>query len=208
MRPTPVFSLTGSLPRGHVAIEASAAPARPMRSRASWHAYVAEADLSIDKLLMVTSHDRGSRAARPLRSPARRGRGRPHRGRRAVRRAARTALAATDHGPRLQRLERALSEFDATTITTIHGFAQQVLSTLGSQAPGNLDVTLLEDTAELVDTVCADMLAAESVENPGVCDRLPAPGVLAKLAIEVLGNPGIRVVPGRATPTRCPRRHG
>ena len=195
MSASPVFSLTGPLPHGRVAIEASAGTGKTFALAGLVARYVAEEDLSIDKLLMVTFT---RAAAAELRDRVR------TRLTEAV-----TALragtdlsdellalvAATDRERRLERLERAVSEFDAATITTIHGFAQQVLSTLGSQAPGNLDVTLLEDTAELVNTVCADVLAAASVADPGSSEELPGRDALAKLATEVLGNPGIHVVP-------------
>ena len=89
-----------------------------------------------------------------------------------------------------------MADFDAATITTIHGFAEHMLTTLGSTSDIDLDATLLEDTNDLVGAVCADVLAAESVENPEATDQLPKMEGLPKLCLKVLGNPGIRVIPG------------
>ena len=104
-------------------------------------------------------------------------------------------VARTDPERRLGRLERAVVDFDSATITTIHGFAQQFLSTLGSAASGDLDATLLDDTAELLRAVCADVLAAESLAHSETVTPLPALKDLSDTAAKVLGNPGIRLLP-------------
>ncbi len=193
-----VFSLVGQLPTtGRVAIEASAGTGKTYTLAGLVVRYVAEADVSVEELLMVTFtraaaaelrdrvRTRLSAAAAALRSPE-------------------TIpaddellefLAGTDRDLRLDRLERAVADFDAATITTIHGFAQHVLATLGSTAHIDLDATLLEDTNDLVSAVCADVLAAESVSSPTTTDELPTLEGLRSLGFKVLGNPGIRVIP-------------
>ena len=43
----------------------------------------------------------------------------------------------------------AITDFDAATITTIHGFATQVLGSLGATSGVDADSTLVDDSAEL-----------------------------------------------------------
>ncbi|GAB6900580.1 UvrD-helicase domain-containing protein [Kineosporia succinea] len=58
---------------------------------------------------------------------------------------------------RRERLEKALASFDAATVTTIHGFCQQVLTTLGTNGDHDPDTVLLEDVADLVHEVADDL---------------------------------------------------
>ena len=203
----PVFSLLDPLPAGRIAIEASAGTGKTYTLAGLVVRYVAEEAVPVDELLMVTFtraaaaelrdrvRTRLSEAAAALRGPYETAAGDE----------LVAFVASRDRELRLGRLERAVADFDGATITTIHGFAQQVLATLGSAAPGDLDATLLEDTDELVRTVCADVLAAESVAEPTTAPQLPSLTELSGLSIKVLGNPGIRVIPGAedagSTPT-------
>jgi exodeoxyribonuclease V beta subunit len=206
------FSLTGPLPQGRVAIEASAGTGKTYTLASLVVRYVAEAAVPIDELLIVTFtraaaaelrdrvRSRLTEAVDALRKPADQ----------QLEDTLFALMAGTDRERRLQRLERAVVDFDAATITTIHSFAQQVLATLGSAAPGDLDATLVDDTNELVTSVCADLLAAEAVSEPMAADQLPAVNDLAKLVAKVLGNPGICVIPGpnasESTPAAARRR--
>ena len=113
----------------------------------------------------------------------------------ATTRSSRTSPAPTET-IRAERLEAAVTDFDAATITTIHGFAQQVLTTLGSTAPGDLDATLVDDARELVAQVCADVLATAAVDDPSIVEELPKHVRLSQLVFTVFGNPGMAVVPG------------
>ena len=193
------FSLLGSLPTsGRVAIEASAGTGKTYTLAGLVVRYVAEADVPVEELLMVTFtraaaaelrdrvRTRLSEAAAALSSPE------------AIRADDDLLrfLAGTDRAHRRDRLERAVVDFDAATITTIHGFAQHVRATLGSTSRIDLDAALLEDTSDLVRAVCADVLAAESVASPATTDDLPKLESLPSLCFKVLGNPGIRVIPG------------
>jgi exodeoxyribonuclease V beta subunit len=192
-----VFSPLGPLPNGRVAIEASAGTGKTYALAGLVVRYVAEADVSIDKLLIVTFT---RAAAAELRD----------RVRSRLTEAVLTLAGATgapqgddllafvasfDAERRLRRLERAVIDFDAATITTIHGFAQQFLSTLGSAASGDLDATLLDDTNELLQAVSADVLAAEAFAVADITAPLPSVWHLSALAARVLGNPGIDIVP-------------
>jgi exodeoxyribonuclease V beta subunit len=180
-----------------VAIEASAGTGKTYTLAGLVVRYVAEKDVRVDKLLIVTFT---RAAAAELRD---RVRSRLTEAVAALRAPSGTAIsddllalvASADRGRRLERLEQAVVDFDAATITTIHGFAQQVLRTLGSAAPCDLDAALLDNTRELLGSVCADVLAAQSFAEAVIPDPLPTLEHLQRVAARVLGNPGIRVVP-------------
>ncbi|MCJ7439501.1 MAG: UvrD-helicase domain-containing protein, partial [Acidimicrobiia bacterium] len=154
------FSPTAPLPTGRVAIEASAGTGKTYTLAGLVVRYIAEAQVPVDALLIVTFT---RAAAGELRD---RVRTRLTEAVAALNGAPGVPLdddvfallAETDRDGRRDRLERAIVDFDTATITTIHGFAQQVLATLGSAAPGDLDATLVDDTSELVEAVCADVL--------------------------------------------------
>jgi exodeoxyribonuclease V beta subunit len=200
------FAPLGPLPTGRVAIEASAGTGKTYTLSGLVVRYVAEAGVGIDKLLIVTFT---RAAAAELRDRVRSrltdavqvlsgATGAPE-GDELL-----DFVASTDREHRLRLLERAVIDFDAATITTIHGFAQQFLSTLGSAASGDLDATLLDDTSELLQTVCADVLAAESFAATDIPEPLPSLADLSALAATVLGNPGIDLVPDAADASSMP----
>ena len=69
-------------------------------------------------------------------------------------------LADADRGEvelRRARLERALSDFDAATIATTHGFCQEVLSGLGLQGDMEAGATVVEDISDLLAEVVDDL---------------------------------------------------
>ncbi len=199
--PAAPFDLTGVLPAGRVAIEASAGTGKTYTLATLVARYVAERDLAIDQVLVVTFT---RAAAAELRS---RVRARLNEAAEALRLAISGAspadpddellvhLCREDVEERLRRLERAVADFDSATITTIHGFAQQVLATLGSGGPSDLDAVLSDDTIELVGAVCADVLGAEAIENPGWAAAPPDLKELLGCVLRVMGNPGIELVP-------------
>jgi len=192
-----IFSPLGPLPEGRVAIEASAGTGKTYTLAGLVVRYVAEAGVPVEKLLIVTFtraaaaelrdrvRSRLTEAVVALSNPAGAGDGDD----------LLALVARADRERRLARLEQAVVDFDAATITTIHGFAQQVLRTLGSAAAGDLDATLLDNTPELLRSVCADVLAAESFADPVIEDPLPSLKDLSDIAAKVLANPGIRLVP-------------
>ena len=193
-----IFSLLDPLPSGRTAVEASAGTGKTYTLASLVVRYVAEAGVPIDEILIVTFT---RAAAAELRDPVR---SRLTEAVDALKRpsdqllddAFFSLLAGEDRQERLHRLEEAVVGFDAATITTIHGFAQRMLSALGSAAPGDLDATLVDDTNELVVAVCADILATESFLEPAAVDQLPRLWALQSAVIKILGNPGIDVIPG------------
>jgi exodeoxyribonuclease V beta subunit len=195
--PIPVFSPLGPLPEGRVAIEASAGTGKTYTLAGLVVRYVAEAGVAVEKILVVTFT---RAAAAELRD---RVRSRLTEAVIALRDPAGTEVgddllalvASADRERRLSRLEKAVVDFDAATITTIHGFAQQVLRTLGSAAAGDLDATLFDNTPELLRSVCADVLAAESFAETTIENPLPSAQELSGIAAKVLANPGIVLVP-------------
>jgi exodeoxyribonuclease V beta subunit len=198
----PRFQITGPLPRGRAAIEASAGTGKTFTLAALAARYVAEDGVDVGELLVVTFtraaaaelrervRSRLTDAAHALRT-----------GDATERDEVTEHLLAEDRELRAARLEAAITDFDAATITTIHGFAQQVLVSLGSAAPGDLDARLVDDSLEMVAQVCSDVLAAAAVVTPDRVDELPKIRTLAKHVRTVLGNPGIAVVPDPAEAT-------
>lgn len=173
------FDLIGALPTGRLAIQASAGTGKTYTLAALATRFVAERDVSASELLVVTFtraattelrsriRDRMAQAATYLRDPA----GTAH---------ADSVpdtdddllvhLGLADRELRRERLERAVVEFDAATITTIHGFATQVLGTLGTTSGTDLDAKLVDDTAELSIDACADVLAWASTQGHPAAD--------------------------------------
>ena len=198
--PTTRFDLVGPVPDGVLAIEASAGTGKTFTLAALATRSIAEIGVLPSELLIVTI----TRAATSeLRDRVRR---------HLV--AAADHLRAADPGPnadplldhlrgdddgvrrqRLGRLERAVTEFDATTITTIHGFATQVLGTLGADAGIDSEATLVDDATERLAEVCADVLAAAAVEGHPAED-LPTVGQLTTITRYRLRMPDLVIEPG------------
>jgi exodeoxyribonuclease V beta subunit len=103
---------------------------------------------------------------------------------------------------RRQRLRTAVANFDAATISTTHGFCQQVLEQLGVAGDLDRDTALLEDTGDLLDEVVAD-LYVERFEGWGGAPPLTLDEVreVARLAV---GNPLAPVEPADADPSTPP----
>lgn len=201
------FELTGPLPTGVLAIEASAGTGKTYTLAGLATRFVAEGRVSAPELLVVTF----TRAATAeLRSRVRR-----------------QLVDAADHlrsdGPppeepllrhlvdvteleraeRLARVQRAVTEFDAATVTTIHGFATQVLGTLGVTAGTDPDAGLVDDDARLVDEVCADLLAAAAVAGHPA-EHLPRHPDLVHASAICLATPDLQVVPAPGEPGCAP----
>jgi exodeoxyribonuclease V beta subunit len=199
------FDLSDPLPQTRLAIEASAGTGKTFTLAALATRYVVELGVPVAELAVVTFT---RVAAAQLRDRLR------------ARLAAAVvalsgALAGEDPEPgddllvalcredvalRLDRARDAIADFDAATVTTIHGFAQQVLGSLGSSVAGDDDVTLGDDGGELLRQVCSDVLVGEGLgtaqPRAALVDLLPSHAELVKAARDVTGNPGIRAVPG------------
>ncbi len=164
------FDLAGRLPSGVTSIEASAGTGKTYTLAGLATRYLAEGGVSASELLIVTFtraatselrarvRDRMIEAAAFLD-----GTGRPP----AEDDVLLHCLSAGDAAKRWDQLQRAITEFDAATITTIHGFATQVRQTLGTTAGIDPDCHLVDDVDEMVDEVCGDILAAASVDGVG-----------------------------------------
>ncbi|HEU4675653.1 MAG TPA: UvrD-helicase domain-containing protein, partial [Motilibacteraceae bacterium] len=164
----PEFDVLGELPLGTTLLEASAGTGKTWTIAALVTRYVAEGVAGLDRLLVVTF---GRAATSELRSRVR------ERLREVAEaldshlagQADATAhpdpvvahLAKTDDAEltlRLQRLRRALAGFDAATVTTTHGFCEQVLRSLGTAADLDPGTLLEEDLRDLVREVADDLL--------------------------------------------------
>ena len=156
------FDLLGPLPEGTTVLEASAGTGKTFTIAGLVARYVAEGVAAMEDLLVV-SFSRES--TRELRERVRE---------RLV--SARDGLADATNVPpgdlllvhlasvdtdevavRHRRIEEALAVFDAATVTTTHGFCQQVLLTLGTAGDHDSGAALLENIGDLVSEVADDL---------------------------------------------------
>jgi exodeoxyribonuclease V beta subunit len=198
------FSLAAPLPTGRVVLRASAGTGKTYTIAGLAARYVAEGVCELPQLLVVT-FTRAAAAELRDRVRTRLVATRAHLD--AVLAgapagsddAAIDVLAQVDRAElerRSRRLASALADFDAATITTIHGFCQQVLSGLGLVADLDPAAQLTEDPSGLLEEVVDDVLVGRFVasEDPPVTRRQ-----LLELAATVVGNPGARLVPDPST---------
>ncbi|MBX3314557.1 MAG: UvrD-helicase domain-containing protein [Actinobacteria bacterium] len=197
------FDLTGPLPESSLVIEASAGTGKTFTLAALATRFVAERDVRAAELLIVTF----TRAATAeLRA----------RVRERIAGAARhlvavidgdepavppgtdplldhlSSLPVPDRARARDNLARAVGEFDAATISTIHGFAGQVLGLLG-QADAS-EGSLVDDNGELTLAVCADVLAAASASGTPA-EHLPKYNELVTRVQTVLSRSDLRLMP-------------
>jgi len=197
----PSFQLHGPLPRGTTLLEASAGTGKTFTIAALTARYVAEDDLPIDRLLVMTFtrmatgelrekvRDRLVRAFDGL-ADVLAGRESPE-GDDIVRLLADVPRAQQEL--RCGRLGKAIADFDAATIETTHGFCLQVLYGLGTAGDVDRDVTLVEDVRDLADEVVDDLYLRKFAhrQNTIAFSREEA----GKVARKVLGIPDAFVVP-------------
>ncbi|MCZ2265122.1 UvrD-helicase domain-containing protein, partial [Isoptericola sp. QY 916] len=158
----PVFDVCGPLPDGTTVLEASAGTGKTFTIAALATRFVAEGRAELRELMLVTF---GRAATSELRDRVRE---------RLVsaERALRGPDPATSDDPvvalladvdaaeldrRRARLAAALSQLDAATITTTHGFCQQMLTSLGIAADVDPAATFVADVADLVREVSDDL---------------------------------------------------
>ena len=149
------FDLLGPLPEGTTVLEASAGTGKTFTIAALVARYVAEDVATMDQLLVVSFSRESTRELRErvrerlvdvrdaLAAPA------------AVDPENRllvhlTKVDAKELAARRRRLEEALAVFDAATVTTTHGFCQQVLLALGTAGDHDTGATLNENIGDLV----------------------------------------------------------
>lgn len=168
------FDLFGQLPTRTTLLEASAGTGKTYAIAALTVRYLAEQDLDISQLLLITFN---AHAASELRD---RVRARLDHSIDQLRRAAAGELSATDADAvdrylagvpgALPRLERALDAFGEATISTTHGFCQLILEDLGILGDWNPDETVGPDDDALITQCASDtylqMFAAE--QNPAI----------------------------------------
>ena len=158
------FDICGPLPTGVTVLEASAGTGKTFAIAALAARYVADGT-PLDELLLVTftrmaTGELRDRVRERLVS-AERGldralAGAPPEGRDEIVELLANG-SAEDVECRRDRLTRALSDFDAATIATTHGFCQEVLGGLGVAGDVEPDTVFVEDIADLVDEVVDDL---------------------------------------------------
>ncbi len=97
-----------------------------------------------------------------------------------------------------RRLEEALAAFDAATVTTIHGFCQQMLLALGTAADHDNGATLVENITDLV-TEVADDLYLRKWGRPGAEPAQLNRATFGKLATAAATDPATPLVPAPDT---------
>lgn len=205
------FDLAAPLPTGRTLIEASAGTGKTYTITALIVRAIAEDAVKMDELLVVTF----TRAAvNELRD----------RTRSAMRRAMSEldGLSATADEPwlrqlvdvpdeerrlRRDRLREAVSRFDEGTITTIHGFCQQVLVQGGLRSGTDPASAMVEGADDLVAEVCRDVLVRILADSPYALSadgKVPArpPGSVEKyfrtVVATAINNPLATLAPERA----------
>jgi exodeoxyribonuclease V beta subunit len=208
------FDLAGPLPAGRLAIEASAGTGKTYALSTLAARYVAEAGVAIGELLVVTFT---RAAAAELKDRVRA-------------RLVEFAAALADDAPAdatrpdglpdglddvtratwRARVATAVADFDAATVTTIHGFAQQVLGTLGSTVDTDPDAVLVDDADALIRQAATDLLTTEAVLDRHPDEAVPGFADLVAAAALAFGNPAARRIPStdpaESTPDAARRR--
>jgi exodeoxyribonuclease V beta subunit len=203
--PDPEFALLGDLPRGTTILEASAGTGKTYAIAALVVRYVVEDDVPLPAILVVT-FTRAATAELRDRVRARLVGAAEHLD-------AVLAGASPDHPDhvlahlaegvsaaelrrRRDRAARAVADFDAATIATIHGFCQQVLRTLGLAVDTDPDAELLADQGDLVAAVVDDLLVRYATRH-GISEVTRRQ--LLEVATEVVANPDARIHPDPGT---------
>ena len=200
----PEFDVCGPLPSGVTVLEASAGTGKTYAIAALTARYVAEG-IPLDQLLLVTFT---RMATSELRERVREQLGAAAQ---ALDRATAGApLGSTDPVIRLlsdgspdevagrrDYLARAVSDFDAATIATTHGFCQEVLSGLGVAADLDPSTAFVDDLSDLVTEVVDDLYVRRFHARDRPPFSLREAMEVARIAI---GNPGAPIEPSSAPP--------
>jgi exodeoxyribonuclease V beta subunit len=199
----PVFELRGPLPQGVMVLEASAGTGKTYAIAALATRYVA-AGVPLSELLIVTFTNLATAELRV------RVRERLTGARDAIEAALAGAARATDdevldvlvdapeHVLRLRHalMVRALADFDAATITTIHGFCQEVLKGLGVSSDIDRAFGFTENARDLTDEVVDDLY----VRGFRTCSPRFLRRQARDVVLEAVENPTTRLVPDDAPP--------
>ena len=164
----PPVDLTGPLPRGTLVLRASAGTGKTYSIAALATRAIAEGRCTLPELLIVTftraaTAELGDRVRRRLVQGADHLEslvaGMPVTTDDPVLQALGSAADPAELARRATRLASAVTSFDAATITTIHGFCQQVLRSIGLSVD-DADATLVEDQSSLIHQVVSDLIVA------------------------------------------------
>jgi exodeoxyribonuclease V beta subunit len=101
----------------------------------------------------------------------------------------------TEVAERLDRLVRAIADFDAATITTTHGFCQEVLGSFGVAGDIDRAYTVSEDARDLTREVVDDLYVREFLDRAPLFSRLEG-GQAVAAAVQ---NPGAPLAPAAQT---------
>ncbi|MCY7374248.1 MAG: UvrD-helicase domain-containing protein, partial [Spirochaetaceae bacterium] len=208
VRAPEAFDLLGPLPEGTTVLEASAGTGKTFTIANLVARYVADG-IAMEELLVVSFSRESTRELRervrerlvsardgladPATIPA---------DDRVL-----AQLADTDPaqiGVRRRRLEEALTVFDAATVTTTHGFCQQVLLALGTAGDHDTGAVLVESIGDLVAEVADDLYlrkwgAATSPPADMSRDAFQQLALAATMdpATDLLPDPGTDGMPGQ-----------
>lgn len=197
------FELAGPLPQNTVLLEASAGTGKTYTIAHLAVRYIAEEGAEIDKILVVTFTEAATRELRDR-----------------IRKRIRDAIDAlggkgSEDGLLLewaegvepsnrelyrQRLERALSDFDAAGISTIHGFCSRVLSQAAFESGADYAAELVTDPSALYRDIVFDHLSLEisrlsEEEYEAFGDEFGNIKELSRLAEDLIRNPSAKVLP-------------
>jgi exodeoxyribonuclease V beta subunit len=202
------FNLLGPLPTGTTVLEASAGTGKTFTIAGLVARYVAEGIATMDELLVVSfSRDSTRELRERVRErlvSARDGLGDPAHlppGDNVL-----AYLAGTDSATvelRRRRLEEALTVFDAATVTTTHGFCQQVLTALGTAGDHDTGATLIENIGDLVVEV-ADDLYIRKWGNPTAGPPDMSRADFLQLASDAATDPATHLLPDDPTASGLP----
>ena len=194
--PDTPFAVDDELPGRCLAIEASAGTGKTYALADLATRYLAESDISASELLIVTftraaTNELRARVRERLIEVADRLEpGHPEVGDDKVAR----HLASGDVARHRARLRTAIADFDAATITTIHGFAAQVRNALGIAGGVDPDARLIEEADDLRRQTCVDVLATAAM---GECPPgdLPSLHALIDATAQAAGRPDLLLEP-------------
>ncbi|WP_147572771.1 UvrD-helicase domain-containing protein [Cellulomonas massiliensis] len=185
----PRFDVLGPLPAGTTVLEASAGTGKTWTIAALALRYVAEGHAPLSRLMLVTF---GRMATSELRD---RVRARFVEAERALRAPAvardgddpvlRLLAEGTDGevSARHARVAVALTELDAATIATTHGFCERMLAVLGTASGVDRDTTFVPDVADLVDEVVDDLYLRKYAASPDPTLSVDAARTVARAAV-------------------------
>ncbi|KLN34001.1 exodeoxyribonuclease V [Cellulosimicrobium funkei] len=194
------FDPFGDLPSGTVVLEASAGTGKTHTIATLTTRYVAEGVAALPEIMLVTF---GRAATSELRDRVRERLV-------ATERALRGPAPADDPEPlvaflaavdddelarRRERLRVALSQLDAATITTTHGFCQQMLTALGTAADVDLTTSFLPDVADLVEEVTDDLYVRRFADEP---EPILSPRDVRDVARAAVSDHGAVIAPSDA----------